>query len=117
VGNSGFIKLLERFRPLLIGVVWIACGILHFAAPEDAVAQIPRYLGSWRYTLSSAAGAAEIALGLLSISARWLCPLTRQWGLVDRRLELPRPGSWRISAAHLARMSGPHAVLDGRGSG
>ena len=71
VGEGAFIKRLEKFSPLLIGLVWIAYGILHFATPSNAVAQIPRYLEPWRSALSAAAGAVEIALGLLSISARW----------------------------------------------
>jgi uncharacterized membrane protein len=64
-------RQLEKFSPLLISLVWIGYGVLHLTSPSSASKQIPSLLGPWRDLLFAASGAAEIALGLLSISAGW----------------------------------------------
>jgi uncharacterized membrane protein len=64
-------KQLEVLSPLLISLVWIGYGVLHLTSPGSALKQMPAALGPWRPELFAASGAAEIALGLLSISGAW----------------------------------------------
>ncbi|WP_224373045.1 DoxX-like family protein [Hyalangium versicolor] len=62
---------LEDASPVLIALVWIIYGVAHFASPGSAGKQMPEYLGSSRDFMFAASGALEIALGVLTLSARW----------------------------------------------
>lgn len=66
-------------RRCVLGLAFVAAGVLHFVRPEVYVSIMPPYL-PWHAELVALSGAAEVALGLLALPAR-TAPLAG-WGLV-----------------------------------
>ena len=66
-------------RRWVLGLAFVAAGVLHFARPDVYVSMMPPYL-PWHEELVLLSGAAEVALGLLALPAR-TAPLAG-WGLV-----------------------------------
>ena len=63
----------------LLGLLFAAAGVMHFASPEPYVAIVPPYL-PWPLALVYLSGAAEVALGVLLLVPRF--QNLAAWGLI-----------------------------------
>ena len=72
-------RLFRTAMKWLLGLLFAAAGVLHFASPDPYVAIVPPYL-PWPLALVYLSGAAEVALGLLLLIPR--VQNFAAWGLI-----------------------------------
>ena len=72
-------RLFRTAMTWLLGLLFAAAGVLHFASPDPYVAIVPPYL-PWPLALVYLSGAAEVALGLMLLIPRF--QRLAAWGLL-----------------------------------
>ncbi len=77
----------------LLGLLFAAAGVMHFASPDPYVAIVPPYL-PWPLALVYLSGLAEVALGLLLLIPRFQS--LAAWGLIALLIAV-FPANWHMA--------------------